>query len=146
MNPTSSSMSMACPPSAAPRRLPALTIEYRAGDWTFDDNFFGGELYGGRSVVFRAGRPIWMLVYYGWVNAPGDQVRPVYTFLQRAPLLPPPLPVRGPAEFGADGLVYRCAHQGDVTRFSGEETISADGARVYTGWFVGGLVDVRRGD
>lgn len=32
-----------------------------------NDNFFGGEPYGGREVVFYEEKPVWMMVYYGWV-------------------------------------------------------------------------------
>lgn len=46
----------------------STTIAYEMGEWTFHDNYFGGEPYGGRSVVFRKGRPVWVAVYYGRVE------------------------------------------------------------------------------
>jgi uncharacterized protein DUF5680 len=125
----------------------STTIEYRAGEWTFNDNFFGGEPYGGRSIVSRGDAPIWMAVYYGWVEAPPSQVQPIYAFLQRSLLLAPEdFPVRGPAEFSADSFAYRNMHHGGLERFSGEETIHDGGKRVYTAWFCGGVVDRRPGD
>jgi hypothetical protein len=36
----------------------SLTIGYESGDWRLHDNFFGGEPYGGRAVVFVKGRPL----------------------------------------------------------------------------------------
>jgi hypothetical protein len=128
----------------------STTIVYENGDWTLHDNFFGGEPYGGRSVVSRKGAPVWMVVYYGYVDGPASLVQPVYSFLQRALLLAPDeFPVRGPGELVDDPFTYRRVHRGDVGRFWGEETIHHRGHRgqpAYTAWFSGGLVDQRRGD
>ena len=46
----------------------SMTIELEQGPWKFHDNYFGGEPYGGREVVFFEGRPVWMAVYYGHVD------------------------------------------------------------------------------
>jgi hypothetical protein len=125
----------------------STTIAYEAREWTFHDNYFGGEPYGGRSVVFRQGKPVWMAVYYGRVDGPPAEVQPVYSFLQRALLRAPEhLPVRGPAEFCEGTFAYRNVHHGDVLGFRGEETIHHGEEHVYTAWYSGGLVDRRPGD
>jgi hypothetical protein len=125
----------------------STTIEYQSGDWRFNDNYFGGEPYGGRSVVFQREQPIWMAVYYGWVEASDDRVQPAYAFLQRALLLAPTeFPVRGPAEFTADGFTYRSKYQGGLVQFRGEERIEEAGQCAYRAWFCGGLIDRRRGE
>jgi hypothetical protein len=56
--------------AASPRKEAdgSTTIEYRSGEFSFHDNFFGGEPYGGREVVSWKGHPVWMLVYYGRVD------------------------------------------------------------------------------
>jgi hypothetical protein len=46
----------------------STTIVIKQGDWSFHDNYFGGEPYGGREVVFFQERPVWMAVYYGHVD------------------------------------------------------------------------------
>jgi Domain of unknown function (DUF5680) len=57
----------------------------------------------GRAVVFVKGRPLWMMVYYGWVDGMDADVQPVYSFLQGAlRQAPAELPLRGPEEF-SDG-------------------------------------------
>ena len=61
----------------------STTIVIEHGEWRFHDNYFGGEPYGGREVVFLRGRPVWMAVYYGQVDGPN--VDAVYSFLQQAP-------------------------------------------------------------
>ena len=55
----------------------STTIPYEKGDWKSHDNFFGGEPYGGRIVVFNKNLPVWMMVYYGWV-AEGNESNPIY--------------------------------------------------------------------
>ena len=125
----------------------STTIAYEAGEWTFHDNYFGGEPYGGRTVVFRNGKPVWMAVYYGRVQGAPAQVQPVYSFLQRAlRSAPEDFPVRGPAELHDEPFVYRNVYHGAIDGFWGEETIHHRGQPVYTAWFAGGLVDQRPGD
>jgi hypothetical protein len=69
----------------------STTIVIEHGEWKFHDNYFGGEPYGGREVVFLGGQPVWMAVYYGQVD--DANVDLVYSFLQRS------FPVRGPEAF-----------------------------------------------
>ena len=68
----------------------STTIVYDHGDWRFHDNYFGGEPYGGREVVFLGGWPVWVAVYfwvavyYRWVEGVDVDAERVYLFLQRA--------------------------------------------------------------
>jgi hypothetical protein len=125
----------------------STTIVYESGAWRFHDNYFGGEPYGGRAVVFVNGRPVWMAVYYGRVEDPRAEVQPVYSFLQRAlQRAPEDFPFRGPDHFTDEPFAYRNARHGDVQSFSGEEIIHHHGQPVYIATYVGGLVDRRRGD
>ena len=125
----------------------STTIVYGQGDWAFHDNYFGGEPYGGREVVFFQGRPVWMAVYYGWVDGAGVDAEQVYAFLQRALReAPAAFPVRGAEEFAEGALTYRHSHHGGVRRFAGEETIHDGERHVYTARYLGGLVDRRPGD
>jgi hypothetical protein len=123
----------------------STTIVFEQDEWRFHDNYFGGEPYGGREVVFLHGRPIWMAVYYGGV---GDaDVDAVYSFLQSAlRAAPAAFPVRGPETFAESRFSYRNAHKGGVVAFAGQESIQESGRLVYTGHYAGGLVDRRRGD
>jgi len=125
----------------------STTIVHERGEWRFNDNYFGGEPYGGRSVVFLSGRPVWMAVYYGWVEDQSARIETVYSFLQGALLqTPEAFPVRGPDQFSEGPFAYRNVHEGGVANFSGEETIHASGRLVYTARYAGGLVDQQRGD
>jgi uncharacterized protein DUF5680 len=125
----------------------STTIVYERGEWKFHDNYFGGEPYGGRAVVFLNGQAVWMAVYYGRVEGAHVGVQAVYLFLQRALRRPPEdLPFRGPDEFSDGPFTYRSTRHGSVADFSGDETIHHGGQHVYTARYAGGLVDRRSGD
>ena len=118
----------------------STTIVHEDGEWRFHDNYFGGEPYGGREVVFLGGRPVWMAVYYGWVEGANVGIESVYSFLRRALReAPAEFPVRGPDALTEGRFTYRNAHEGGVARFWGEETIREDGRLVYTARYAGGL-------
>jgi len=125
----------------------STTILYEEDDWSFHDNYFGGEPYGGREVVFLGGRARWIAVYYGWVEGAAVDPERVYGFLQHAlQAAPAAFPIRGPDEFSEPPFIYRNAHTGSVVNFSGEESIHERGRRVYAARYLGGLVDRRPGD
>ncbi len=122
----------------------STTIAYRSGDWRFHDNFFGGEPYGGREVIFYREKPVWIMVYYGWVDKTERDVRSVYGFLQAALKGIKPDEIRGPTAFQKDGLTYANSCTGDFGRFEGEESISRDDQIIYRAGYSGGLVDQRQ--
>jgi len=123
----------------------STTIPYTQGDWKSHDNFFGGEPYGGRVVVSYQDKPVWMMVYYGWV-ADGVATDPVYAILRGAlKQLPEDAPFRGPKEYKEGDLSYTNTWQGDVERYSGEEQITQNGKVIYKANYRGGLVDQRSG-
>src|SRR3989344_4499971 len=59
----------------------STTIPFEKGGFRSHDNFFGGEPYGGRTIVFYDGKPYWVMVYYGWVKE-GVEANPVYGVLR----------------------------------------------------------------
>lgn len=119
------------------------TITFESGDFRMHDNFFGGEPYGGREVVFHKDKPHWIMVYYGAVE---ERIKPddVYGFLQESlKLMPEAAPFRGPENHERENMVYENSWDGDVEQFKGRETIQVDGNQVYWAEYVGGLVDQR---
>ena len=95
----------------------STTIRHTDGPWSMDDNFFGGEPYGGREV---------------------------YPCLQDALADPDEeLPVRGPRTFEQGSMRYEASWDGELGGFSGRERIFDGSQEIYTVSFVGGLVDVR---
>lgn len=123
----------------------STTIPYTQSDWKSHDNFFGGEPYGGRIIVFYKNKPVWIMVYYGWV-AEGVEPDFVYTVLRGAlKQMPENAPFRGPKEFSDREFTYRNRWTGDVERYSGEEQIIRGNILIYKANYMGGLVDQRVG-
>lgn len=123
----------------------STTIPFEKGSWKSHDNFFGGEPYGGRTVVFYEGKPYWIMVYYGWVEE-GVEANPVYGVLRNALMkMPEEYPFRGPEEYKEGEFTYTNSWDGEVDRFSGEEQITQGDKLIYTAGYLGGLVDQRGG-
>ena len=122
----------------------STTIVYEEGDYRYHDNYFGGEPYGGREVVFHKGKPLWMMVYYGWVveGIDSDEVYGILTKALSNSALD--MPYRGPKEYIDGDLKYVNNMEGDVENFKGEEKILKGDTLLYTARYIGGLVD-RRG-
>ena len=123
----------------------SLTIVFEDGPWKSHDNFFGGEPYGGRTIVSHAGRPVWILVYYGWVE---EQSNPdeLYAVLRKAlKEMPAAAPYRGPERFEEGRFVYLNRWEGELGRFFGREEIHESSRLTYQAEYSGGWVDRRRG-
>jgi hypothetical protein len=119
----------------------STVITYSRGKYSYHDNYFGGEPYGGREVVFIDNQPVWMMVYYGFVYH--DQVdKDVYSFLveslSRATLNDP---YRGPVLYEKDNWRYENKVEGTLENFSGMEKIYKDTICIYQARYIGGLVD-----
>jgi hypothetical protein len=123
------------------------TILYEADGWRFEDNFFGGEPYGGREVISCDGRVEWMMLYYGWVGKTEVSNNDVYRFLRHALMrVPEDAPYRGPDSYVENYLEYQNRVDGGLDNFSGEEVILDKGEEIYRARYFGGLVDQRPGD
>ncbi len=121
----------------------STTITFESGPFRMHDNFFGGEPYGGREVIFFEGKAVWMMVYYGNVKE-GINQKEVYKFLQKAlSLVPEDMPLRGPKDFKEGEFKYTNHWQGSIENFSGEETIFKNEKEIYQAQYSGGLVDQR---
>ncbi|MFH1712281.1 MAG: DUF5680 domain-containing protein [Patescibacteria group bacterium] len=124
----------------------STTLIFEDGDWKYHDNYFGGEPYGGREVVFFQNLPVYIMVYYGWVIEGVADVQAVYKTLQGALFqIPEDKPFRGPKKYNQDGAEYINVFEGEIDNFSGEEIItSADGNEIYKAKYIGGLVDLKK--
>jgi len=124
----------------------STTINYKREDWLFCDNYFGGEPFGGREVVFYQDKPVFMMTYYGRISDKTLDSKIIYSFLQKAlKLFPEDKPFRGPKNLyeQIDGrkMMYENNYRGEIDYFSGEEKIFIDGKEVYEARYAGGLVD-----
>ena len=123
----------------------STTIPFEKGAWKSNDNFFGGEPYGGRTIVFYQNKPYWMMVYYGRVED-GIEANSVYEVLRGAlKQMPVNHPFRGPKEYKEGEYVYTNSWNGEVDQFKGEEQITQGEKLIYKANYIGGLVDQKRG-
>lgn len=118
----------------------STTIVFSDGDFLYHDNYFGGEPYGGREVVFYKNKPVWMMVYYGLVYEGIN--KEIYEILVEAlSSSTQDMPYRGPLEYIKDNWKYENVISGEVEHFSGKEKIFKDGICVYEASYLGGFVD-----
>ena len=124
----------------------STTLIFEDGDLKYHDNYFGGEPFGGREVVFLQNEPIYIMTYYGLVDESVSNFEAVYKILQKAlSLIPEDYPFRGPNEYRENGLIYKNSHNGEIDNFFGEEIISsADGKEIYKAKYIGGFVNQRK--
>lgn len=123
----------------------STTIVFEKGPWLFQDNYFGGEPFGGREVIFRNQQPVFLMVYYGCLSQADLPAETVYAFLRRAlQAFPADHPFRGPSFWleAVDGEEFRYENrwQGEIDDFFGEERILLGGREVYAARYGGGLI------
>ena len=115
------------------------TIEFSQGDYKMHDNFFGGEPYGGRLVIFYKNEPVLIEVYYGKTSKPSDEL---YAFLREALQHPDAEnSYRGPAEYKKGRLTYKSNVKGDIADHEVTEWIYEQETEIYSAKIIGGLVD-----
>lgn len=125
----------------------STSMYIKSGDWSSHDNFFGGEPYGGRCIVFYKEKPYWMMVYYGYVVESWSDFDSVYSFLRKAlQEMPEDHPFRGPKNFKERNFEYKNKWKGDLASYSGNEVITHKSGKIYEARYMGGLVDVRKED
>jgi hypothetical protein len=123
----------------------STTISFKSGDLRMHDNYFGGEPYGGRDVVFYKEKPVWMMVYYGLVIPSEKDLEKIYDFLKMAlRQQPEDLPLRGPKLFKNGEFTYKNMVKGNLEDYIGEEVIFKNGVQIYKANYAGGLVDHRK--
>jgi len=112
--------------------------------WTYEDEFYGGEPYSGNETIWYGDQVYFRCVYWGKVIA-GIQFADIYDFLKKALRQGPSGNAvhRGPECFTENNLVYTNTTQGDSNSFQSVERIFQAGVEVYTAWFNGGLVNVQ---
>ena len=118
------------------------TITYAEGNLRMHDNFFGGEPYGGRLVIFRNDKPLFMEVYYGRSYNTALPIGDFYGFLREALQHPGDTnPFRGPTEYHKGSLTYRSTTEGDITNHVVKEYIYDGGTEIYSAIIIRVLVD-----
>lgn len=120
----------------------ARILTYAAGGWSYQDEYHGSTPFVGEELVRSSTELCWAMVYFGRVIDPLIDAGSVYEFLKRAlRQVDAAAPFRGPRTFPHDEWSYVCAWEGDVSRFTGTETIACAGVQVYELSFTGGFLN-----
>ena len=121
------------------------TLTFKKGSWKYHDNYFGGEPYGGREVVFFKKKPVYIMTYYGQVSKDVSNIKKVYAVLRNAlKLIPKNNPYRGPSKYREGNFLYSNKFTGSIASFWGEETIKENKKRIYKAQYMGGFINQRK--
>jgi hypothetical protein len=115
-------------------------LHFEEGDYAYLDTYLGGFKFIGEEAVWKSGKPIWGMNYYGWMvssTIPEGFSEFLKQALQR---VTEASPYRGPEEYKDGNFSYGCGCEGDLTRFSGEEWIELNGKVIYELVFHGGEI------
>ncbi len=124
----------------------STTITFEQDDWSFHDNFFGGEPYGGRAIIHYKQKPVWIMVYYGKIHSTSLAADIIHNFLRLVLQHPPQdKPLRGPDSFIKGNFEYRNEVRGTMSNYSGKELILNGSKEIYWATYSGGLVDQQAG-
>lgn len=124
----------------------SITYAKELDDWEKEDNYFGGEPFGGREVAFYRGHVVWMMVYYGEIVADHYQketesyLRKVLS--QKHAVWQP----RGPTVYDTQDGKWKYANEyhGTIEKFHGADRILREGVEVYSCKYAGGLVNYHK--
>ncbi len=116
---------------------------FEQDDLVYHDTYFGARNFIGEEIVYKAGKPVWGMNYYGHVLDPDVSTEDAYTILRPALMqkYDDILPVRGPKEFVLGNSKYTNSVEGALDRFSGEENIYLNDKLVYRCLYHGGIIE-----
>ncbi len=125
---------------ATPSRPNSKDLRYAEGPYLYIDTYLGDIDFIGEEAVWKDGRALWGMNYYGWMKI--DEIPDGFSKCLKGALLAVPLdaPFRGPEEFRSGVFTYRCQWEGDVERFTGREEILHGDVSIYELVFHGGQV------
>ncbi len=107
-------------------------LVFEEGEFKYRDRYFGFNPFIGQEVVWKNGKVIWVMNYWGSIFKDTVSPKEVYEFLKKALLQPDKLlPIRGPEKFEEGDFHYRNVGGGDLDNFQHVEVILYKGERVY---------------
>lgn len=125
-------------------RLGSKDYEYKKDNMLYHDTYFGGTNFIGEEVVYIDNKIYWAMNYYGVTldenlgeEAMDNALRPA---LMQVGVSENIIPVRGPREYKNGDFKYTFEVSGDLTNFSGIETIYKNDKKVYELKCNGGLI------
>ena len=125
-------------------RSGSYDLAYAEGDWSYLDSYFGGTDFLGQEVVWFGSEPAWAMNYHGYILRPDliDASKAGQTL--KAALASEKSQGRliDNLEWTGQHGHYVITSCGDISRFTGRETITVDGVVAYALDYQGGLIKV----
>lgn len=118
-------------------------LEFRKGPFFYRDIYYGGDFFAGQETVYHNIQPIWAMSYSGGINdlVELSQRLEIYDFLKSALReIKPSAPYRGPDELLSGDYHYTNHVLGQISRFSGVESISYKNQHIYQLHYSGGVL------
>ncbi|MBI2356934.1 hypothetical protein HYV12_02715 [Candidatus Dojkabacteria bacterium] len=117
-------------------------LKLQIDNYTYEDEFYGGEPYSGNETIWEDGKDIFRCVYWGKVIGGAD----IYAFLKSALSKGPDgdLVHRGPMEYVEGNMKYTNECEGTIEEFRQIERIYIDNREVYVAYFNGGRVNIAK--
>jgi hypothetical protein len=134
-----------------PQRPGFKELSVKEGNWEYRDSYRGFYSAPGQEIVRLKGEPVWHMAYSGGMKPEyyGNLrlAKEVFAFLKKAlKKVDEDEPFRGPSRFESeyDELIYHNYPKGDITNFSGCETIKNSRVQFDCTYFeqdyIGGLI------
>ncbi|MGG4608000.1 DUF5680 domain-containing protein [Providencia sp. Me31A] len=116
-------------------------LTFKDENLVYQDVYFGMNQFAGQEVVSLDNKPIWSMVYSSQQVKNGHE-NEVYNFLKKALLkIPNNAPYRGPSDLiDGSGLRYQNSPTGDISLFSGVESIWHEEVLLYRLHYSGGWI------
>ncbi|RMF54997.1 XRE family transcriptional regulator [Candidatus Woesearchaeota archaeon] len=119
-------------------------LSYEEGEFKYRDRYFGFNPFVGEEIVWKKGKVLWAMNYYGKVISREVPAKRIYEFLKEAlSRVNEEIPFRGPKEFEKDELRYENYPSGTIEEFTGFEKIFHKGKEVYRLYYHGGLAKTK---
>ena len=117
-------------------------LEFKDGDWSYLDSYFGGRDFIGEEVVYYKGKAVWAMNYYGRILR-AELITPEQTgHMIKVSLSRMYAEERflGGFQYREGEFAYIDSSKGDVDHFTGRETISREGKLAYELVYHGGVI------
>ncbi len=117
-------------------------LGWQDGALRYLDSYFGGSDFVGQEVVWDGDEPVWAMNYYGYILNDGliDAQRAGATIKAALSAMYAEGRFLGGWTYEGPHGLYEDVSEGDVTRFSGQESIRCAGEIAYRLDYHGGLI------
>ncbi|NLX11719.1 MAG: hypothetical protein GXY36_18900 [Chloroflexi bacterium] len=125
-----------------PYRLGSKDLQFRDGDWAYHDSYVGESDFMGEELVYYQDQVVWGMNYFGRILRPDltTAAEMGQMIMQSLSRMYAEGRFLGAFEHSAGSLRYVDSNSGDVTFFTGLETIYRDDEPVYELVYHGGLI------